>query len=390
MENKGFTLIELLGVIVILALLMIITFPSVINLIKSSSNEKDDLVMDLIYNATEMFIKDNRNSYPSVDGNSYCITLTDLIEHGDLKGPINLNNEDVTNKKSVQVTYSDKFSYELKDSNSCIENKTIGKAVTAEIKTLVGNIPKGNFDLGDEYIINVDGVHQYHFYVFSTEGDKVNLILSNNICEDGSLATKDNVCKVAWILNDDYIKAGGTIDKNDGGRCQSEGYCSKNDLGPITAMNYLYNATKNWNNISNIEMNYIDSKDTESYGYGGIITNGTTTKIISKDGKETASYKNLKARMLNISEIRDLECTSNAGSCPIWMINGLAETKYYSENVKENIENIFGYWSLSSLATNSSNVRYIDYNGYRNDNNCNRNNSNGIRPVIELYKSDLS
>ena len=111
MSNKGFTLIELLGVIIILALLMILTFPSIINSIKSTSNKKDKLVIDLVYSAAEMFIKDNRNIYPDEEGNSYCITLTDLIEHGDLKGPINISDEDVTNKKSVQVTYSNKFNY---------------------------------------------------------------------------------------------------------------------------------------------------------------------------------------------------------------------------------------------------------------------------------------
>ena len=39
LKNKAFTLIELLGVIIILALLMIIVFPSIINSVKNSSNK---------------------------------------------------------------------------------------------------------------------------------------------------------------------------------------------------------------------------------------------------------------------------------------------------------------------------------------------------------------
>ena len=40
MKNRGYTLIELLGVIIILALLTTLVFPSVINTIKKSNDER--------------------------------------------------------------------------------------------------------------------------------------------------------------------------------------------------------------------------------------------------------------------------------------------------------------------------------------------------------------
>lgn len=122
--KRGFTLIELLGVMIILALLVILTFPNIINFIKSSSEKNDNMNLNLIYNATDLYIKENKNDFPKVNGNSYCITLQDLVDNGGLKSPIILSNsnDDITNLKSVQVNYQDKFTYELKDNDKCIEN----------------------------------------------------------------------------------------------------------------------------------------------------------------------------------------------------------------------------------------------------------------------------
>ena len=57
MKNRGFTLLELLGVIIILALLTTLVFPSVLNAIKKSSDQTDKLSMDLISNATDIYIE---------------------------------------------------------------------------------------------------------------------------------------------------------------------------------------------------------------------------------------------------------------------------------------------------------------------------------------------
>ncbi len=119
--KKGFTLVELLGVIVILALLMLVVFPSVINLIKKSSSKADEITMKLVENATYEYMDEYISRFPRTSGNSYCITLNDLIEKGYLKGPIKINDKDVTSTSSVQVTYNKEFSYELKSIGDCKE-----------------------------------------------------------------------------------------------------------------------------------------------------------------------------------------------------------------------------------------------------------------------------
>lgn len=123
MKNKGFTLIELLGVIIILALLMIIVFPSIINSVKNSSNKTDDLTKELIYNAANLFIDDHINDFPKMNGSKYSIELSTLVGEGLLTGPIKLSGSDldITNSKCIQVTYNNGYKYELKDSGSCKE-----------------------------------------------------------------------------------------------------------------------------------------------------------------------------------------------------------------------------------------------------------------------------
>lgn len=120
MKNKGFTLIELLGVVVIIALLMVIVMPKIINSLKSTSLKVDDLTLKLIYNASELYVEENSEDFDEVNGNKYCIPLKELTGEGYLKSPINVNDIDITDLKSVQVTYNEGFNFELVDKNSCI------------------------------------------------------------------------------------------------------------------------------------------------------------------------------------------------------------------------------------------------------------------------------
>ena len=121
MKNRGFTLLELLGVIVILALLTTLVFPSVLSVIKKASNKTDELSMKLISNAVDLFISENKNDYPIVKGNVFCIPLTKLQNTEYLNENIlELNEIDVDNKV-VKVTVIDDYDYEIVDKNQCEE-----------------------------------------------------------------------------------------------------------------------------------------------------------------------------------------------------------------------------------------------------------------------------
>ena len=63
MKKNGFTLIELLGVIIILSLLVTLVFPSIINSVRNSSENTDEVTLQLIYNAADLYIDNHKNEF---------------------------------------------------------------------------------------------------------------------------------------------------------------------------------------------------------------------------------------------------------------------------------------------------------------------------------------
>ena len=198
MKNYGFTLIELLGVIVILALLTILVFLSIINSVKSSSEKTDDLTLELIYNATDMHVSNNRGNFKRVNGNTYCVELSTLIEEGYLKSPVKFSDEDITNSKIVKVTYKNGFDYKLTDSSSCEEqelyaNGTIIYFDVDNESVCTEEEYESSYDSATQDYLN--SLNEYNgitktnelqnsclkFYVFNDVGkDTINLILDHN------------------------------------------------------------------------------------------------------------------------------------------------------------------------------------------------------------------
>ena len=121
MKKNGFTLIELLGVIIILSLLVILVFPSIINSIRNSSEKTDEVTLELIYNAANLYIENHKNAFYKNNGNEYSIELQNLVDEGLLVSPVKLSesDDDLTNQKCVQVSYDNGFDYELKNSGEC-------------------------------------------------------------------------------------------------------------------------------------------------------------------------------------------------------------------------------------------------------------------------------
>ena len=120
-KNKGFTLVELLAVIILLSLLMLLVFPKIVNTIKNSSKDTDKLSEQLIYNATKLYVEKYKNNYPKNDGNVYCVAVKDLVDEKYLTGPVTFSDgEDISNTKTVEVSYTGVFEYSLKDNTECV------------------------------------------------------------------------------------------------------------------------------------------------------------------------------------------------------------------------------------------------------------------------------
>lgn len=138
MKKNGFTLIELLGVIIILSLLVILVFPSIINSIRNSSKKIDEVTLELIYNAANLYIDNHKNEFYKNNGNEYSIELQSLVNEGLLVSPVKLSgsDNDLTNQKCIQVSYNNGFEYELKDTGNCnvfAINVTLPKGLTPVI-----------------------------------------------------------------------------------------------------------------------------------------------------------------------------------------------------------------------------------------------------------------
>lgn len=95
MKNKAFTMVELLGVIVILAILVLVSMPSLLNSIKGNEKSKYEAFLKSLYNASEVYVVENPTEFDWNASNN-TIALTNLINGDYISGNyVNPN----TNKK---------------------------------------------------------------------------------------------------------------------------------------------------------------------------------------------------------------------------------------------------------------------------------------------------
>ena len=144
---------------------------------------------------------------------------------------------------------------------------------------------------GAKYSCEVKEGTSYNFYVLKTpaEGDTtINLIMDQNINSDGTPAGMTGVTKdgenvynlVAWINQGDYESVGGQ---------KWDDWTDNNAFGPITAMNFLSEATKNWTNTNEIKTSTIAYENGTTYTMAKTYTTNARMPIYS--GIEDESYE---------------------------------------------------------------------------------------------------
>lgn len=135
---------------------------------------------------------------------------------------------------------------------------TNGKLVFGSICKLINDADGSNtITQGDKYQCKVKGNMEagfedgYYFYVLSNEKDgTTNLIMDRNICSDENTATESHICTTAWTSRE-YLEEHASHEDLDSGE-------NLNIYGPVTAIACLNNATKDWNNIKNLNITYDD------------------------------------------------------------------------------------------------------------------------------------
>ncbi len=387
MNNKGFTLVELLAVIIILSILVVLAGTSVGSVVKDSKNDLYQAQISSIKEAARAWYVDNTNYFFDYYDCGY-ITLKDLKEYGLIDSEINnpKTEKNFSNNIKIKISLNNSKYYETSKINYEVNPDDVDNCpyFYRTICTLSNDSIKKGFEVGAKYECEVKTGTMYNFYVLSSnEDESINLIMDRNINSDGTPTTKkismieapDNggiYNIVPWVSQEDY---------NDDSNFSEHG---NNNKGPITAMNFLHEATKDWANIQNIVINYSETGD---YGYGRIVTEDNITKIIHKDGVTvTANYTNLKARMPYKSEI-----ASSNGSND-FLYEYLNESYWYGSGTQpvNNINNILGYWSLSSDSVYSDVAWRVYSDGTVMNNYVLNKYSHGVRPVITLPQTELT
>ena len=260
--KKGFTLIELLAVIVILAIIALIAVPIIINIISDTKEQSELRSAELYVDAVDLAVMNKNLTTKLTDATCTVLSNGNLDCNGIIvevlvnktkptEGTITIQNRRVVRVEGLKIGNN---TYQTDSSGKIV---LIIEPAEVQLVTLLagstlpddysGDLPES---YGSKYRIYVNDTTPLNFYVIGENEDgTTNLILERNICSNGSYATEENLCQVSWITPEDYTEAGGTpiIVGTDVGVSVT---VPSTDKGPVTAMNYLNQATSSWTNIT--------------------------------------------------------------------------------------------------------------------------------------------
>ena len=353
-KNNGFTLIELLAVIVILAIIAVIAVPIVLNIINDTKESAILRSADFYLDGIELSLAQATLKNKNITDGVYNISEGNICLNTDCSDKL-----EVEIKGEVPKTGSIFISKgQIEDISLNIEDKIIGQNNKGEIVyynkltdicELKTATEENKISAGDKYECKVKAGTKYTFYVLTEPTDKsVNLIMDQNINSDGTPAgmtgtrkSGENVYNlVAW--------------NNESGQ-------STNAYGPVTAMTFLYNATKDWTNIDPVNYTYNDKTTqgttAENTSYTSFVsTNGVAVITpLSGDGITIGtSDAPLRARMPIF-----------AGNTSITEVTSKTNAPYLYDNIDlAGNAAPYGYLTLSSNADFSNYAWRVDNDGY--------------------------
>ena len=119
--KKGFTLIEILAVVTIIGLIFILVIPKIATSLKNKKGDVDTTTNNIVLAAAKSYVQDNHDKFDKVDSNTYCLPISTLTKKEYLESPVkNVTDDvDITNIKSVKITYDKGFKYEVVDKKEC-------------------------------------------------------------------------------------------------------------------------------------------------------------------------------------------------------------------------------------------------------------------------------
>ena len=380
-KKKGFTLIELLAVIVLLAILMVVAVPKILNVIensrKSAAESSIKLVKDTI--KTQVTSESMMGTNFTSDG-SGCYTF-------------NFDDQTSGNAKELQLKNKENITGTIKYCNGNFTNNTLvfdGQ----DMKTIVC---KRATKLHTEECAQTDGTYYCSGAGYTVSGSKKTTTISYGLLgTKGTLKSGDAFdCDVNGDgeYNPDTERFYYVTDMNDntavliyynnvskGKPSNSTTYAydssGENWHGPRTAIEELP-STSEWKNVS------------LTSSIRNIVTENGTKTTTGGTLPDSFSYTGKAARLLTIQEIRK---TTGIDEIPTWQVGELDNFNYLLENTKYSNDSnaAWAWWLENSHSGNSAdawNVRGL--NRYVNSNVALNARGFGVRPAIEVLKSNI-
>ena len=83
MKTRGFTMIELLAIITILATILLVSFPTLINMTRKDKERQYNDMVTTLCKAGETYIYDNQESFPELNtsGEEFYVRVANLIKN---------------------------------------------------------------------------------------------------------------------------------------------------------------------------------------------------------------------------------------------------------------------------------------------------------------------
>ena len=150
--KRGYTLVELLGVMIILGLILLVSFPIIINQIKKSNEAISESTRILIENSAELYISDNEAEYPINPGATYYVAVETLVN----EGLVSKGLKDLDIKDYVKVTVNEDkiLAFEI------VDEKPEPSFANDSWATIAANVKAGNmsvYNVGDTKEITLIG-----------------------------------------------------------------------------------------------------------------------------------------------------------------------------------------------------------------------------------------
>lgn len=416
MKKQGFTLMELLGVIVILGILALVTFPNITSHLTQAKKEIKEGTKTLIIDAARDYYEDNKNNYNEIEGMTYCIDIETLIDNNYLNKKIkdeNLNDIDQS-KKVKLINHNTSFEYKITDTcNEALtrnnievpivtENSGLYKSQTDQSRLIYrGGTPNNWIELNEGTEADPDFVK---YRIISYESDGTIKVVRNESIGDYawdqaeerlSDGTNDTYCVSSsgcnvWGNQDNTLYNGTSLGDSfhysyyaDPTKSSLEnsiigkvGNTSKKESSLNTYLN-----GGDWTELANLDK-YIEE---HKFNVGGVYyykAYELGSKGLEREKKEESLYTwTGKVGLMNITEhvesSTDSECTSvysnNYYNYPKYYYQGQGETEKthhapadnnYSCKASNWAFKSYSQWVITPYTQGQNSVWYINNKGY--------------------------